>query len=409
MRKTAISFLVLFVTAGAQSPLGLHLPAGMPVQSVTGLSSSMSGSGTGVKDENMGINLNPANMAMPNRSAFSSLISYDLLQIKEKSTSSTTGHYSPRMLSLILPAGSAGNIAFSLEKRNDAAIDFLNKDVNIDNENAYRANYIGITRNGGLTSFQGGWGYSIKNGPSFGILYERLYFNLSSSSIFGSEISDILDSSEYEHEYTFSEDTEMSYSSNGVRMGMLVPIGKLSVGLSGEYIFYTEGDLKRTYQNLDSTENSSSDFYVHLPPSLSAGIGYRPDSKWLLAADLHATLWERYRTELGLARPLRRAYRVSAGARFIPAPNKLAAEYWETVQYRAGVRYNQLPFDDAQEYAISLGAGLPIANDDGLIDVIFEFGKRSDSRFPDYSENIIRMQLGINGGRDWFRKNESNY
>lgn len=409
MRKVAISFLVLFVAANAQSPLGLHFPVGVPVQTVTGLSSSMSGSGTGVKDENMGIALNPANMALPDRSAFSSLISYDFVQVKEKNRSSSSASYSPRMLSLILPAGSVGNIAFALEKRNDAGIDFLNTDVIVDDENTYNANYIGIARTGGLTSFQGGWGYSFKNGPSFGILYERVYFNLSSSSVFGSVITDYIDSLEYTNESTFSEDTEMSYSSNGLRMGVLAPFGKLTVGFSGEYFFYTEGEIKRTYQKLDTTEESSSDFYVHLPPSLSAGIGYRPDSKWLLAADLHATLWERYRTELDVDRPLRRAYRVSAGARFIPAPNQLAAKYWKTVQYRAGVRYNQFPVEGAQEYSFSLGAGLPIANNGGLIDVILELGKRSDSRFPDYSENIVRMQLGINGGRDWFKKNETNY
>ncbi|MFP4163117.1 MAG: hypothetical protein ACLFQB_01010 [Chitinispirillaceae bacterium] len=408
MKKAVISLLVLFVTAGAQSPLGLHFPVGMPVQTVTGFSSSMSGSGTGVRNEKLGLSLNPANMAMRNRSAFSSLISFDFIQAKESGTSDVASEYSPRMLSLVIPAGFAGNLGFAIQKSSDAAVDFLNEKVVTDNEYGYDERYIGITRTGGMTSFEGGWGYQFGNGPSFGVTYKRVYFNLSSSSVFGSVLKNYADSSESTYENTLSDGTEKSYSSNGFRMGVLVPLGKLSVGLAGEYMFYNEGNMSHTYQKVDTTETTSSDFHMHLPPSLTAGIGYEPDEKWLMAADLHATLWERYQTDLEITRPLRRAYRVSAGARFIPAPNQLAAKYWEKMHYRAGISYNQFPADGAQEYALSLGAGLPIENDGGLIDIIFELGRRTDSRYSDYSENVFRMQLGINGGRNWFKKNETN-
>ncbi len=401
MKKVVSLALIIFATTQAQSPIGLGLPTGLPVQSTTGPSSSMGGAGTGISDENFGLTLNPANMAIQNRSAFSGVVSLDYLQIKQGSSKSLLNDYSPKLLSLIIPAGLAGNFGFAIEKRGEAALRFQLKD-----QSGLGAIYTEIQRSGGSTAWQGGWGYKIGKGPSIGILYERIYSDITSSETRRSVIE--VDSVNIES--SISKNSVMESATNGIKMGVLMPIGKFSVGVAGEYSFYDDnGKYQTEYLKADTTERSDQKLFLHLPPSIRAGVGYHYSPEWLFAADIQATLWERFKSDIDLFRPLRRTYQISAGTRYIPSPDQLTAPYVETVHYRAGLRYNQLPVDGTQEYSLSLGAGLPISEDGGLIDIVFEAGRRTDSRYSGYSENLFSVQLGINGGRNWFQKKGPSY
>jgi len=409
----ARAFLLLFfcAAAGAQSPIGLQYPFGLPDLAVTGAAAAMGGSGTAVAEEHLGTSLNPANAAIGGRSAYSAMVSFDFVTVNDDGGSSKVSGYAPKLLSLILPLGAAGNIGFAMQTRYNANINIQITDVLQDNEDAYKANTIKFQNAGGLTSWQAGWGYRFKNGLSFGVIYERSFFNEKSSSAFESVFS-------YEgaEPYTASksETKTTAFSSDGVRFGTQIPINdNVAAGIAAEYIFRSDdGKFSREYE---ANPPETSEFSLRLPPSINVGLSYRPDERWLIAADVRSTLWERYYSGFVLADTsmLRSTYGVSLGGRFVPTANRLSAKYWEKIHYNAGVRYNTLPLtksrEYAQEYALAVGAGLPIPNDGGLIDLVFEFGSRNDTRYSNYSENTVKFMLGINGGRNWFQKGTRNY
>jgi hypothetical protein len=122
-------------------------------------------------------------------------------------------------------------------------------------------------------------------------------------------------------------------------------------------------------------------------------------------------VWDNYRSEhdlLGLAPQELRdaAVRLSAGAQFTPAPELLTPRYWEIMQYRGGIRYNQLPVPSAYELAFSFGVGMPLPQGGGLIDLSIEYGRRHDKDFSNIREELFRFAIGINGGRKWNKSTE---
>jgi long-subunit fatty acid transport protein len=272
-----------------------------------------------------------------------------------------------------------------------------------------------------MTSWQGGWAFRFKNGLSLGLAYERLYYNMDASETFESTFRYELDESSPSFTSSVYEKAASNFASDGIRFGMQVPVHeKVTLGAAAEYVFPGSGNgrWKREY-HAAAVDSSERGYSVSLPPSINIGAAYRPDDRWLLAADASATLWERYENgDPGApSRDAQRTYAVSAGACFVPAANALSSAYWEKIRYSAGLRYATLPLPQdgpaaggAREYSLSVGAGLPIPNESGVVDLVLDVGRRTDARFAGYGENIVKFQLGINGGRNWFQKEKSrNY
>ena len=125
------------------------------------------------------------------------------------------------------------------------------------------------------------------------------------------------------------------------------------------------------------------------------------------------TFWNQYKS----AKPIgtdknpevHNALSFSAGGQYIPAPNMLMPHYWEIMQYHAGARYCRLPDGHSSEYAMDFGLGLPLLKGGGLIDLIAEYGTRSDTRFSGYSENFWQFSIGVNGGRTWAQNTGVRY
>jgi len=419
MKKAVCAILFLCAAAGAQSPLSLRYPLGMPDLAVAGVAASLAGSGTAVVDEYLGTSLNPANAAIGNRSTFSALVSFDMTNVSDDAGSSTVSGYMPKLLSLIIPIGRAGNLAFSMQKRSDANLNFFTTEVLQDGVEGYKSATIELHRRGGLTSWQGGWAFRFKNGLSLGLIYERLYYNMDSRDAFESTFSYKLEEASPSFTESAYEDVASNFASDGIRFGMQVPVHeKVTLGAAAEYIIPGSGNGLRTREYYAATVDKSERSYdVDLPPSINIGASYKPDDRWLLAADANAVLWERYENDdpSAGARVAQRTYGISAGAYFIPAANVLSSAYWEKIRYSAGLRYATLPHDGsadggAHEYSFSIGAGLPIPNESGVVDIVVDLGRRTDARFAGYAENIVKFQLGINGGRNWFQKEKArNY
>jgi len=241
-----------------------------------------------------------------------------------------------------------------------------------------------------------------------GISYERFYLyseqtKVTQLSIAGADQPETRDS------------TTADCRGNGIRAGVDIPVGPVRIGISGEYYFTNPANSSNAvYANGLSTpvaNSSSSDtFSVRLPPSVSLGLSWDISPEWLVAGDVSFVLWQFSKIESPLSKPdMAAASGFSLGAQYIPAPNLLSPRYWETIRYRAGVRFSQLPSQKSYEYAVSLGTGLPMGRGTGILDVAVELGRRQSGQFVGYGEDFLHLVFGFNGGHKWVQSTRSTY
>jgi hypothetical protein len=406
MLKNALFSLLVTITfsvpAPAQSMLGFQYPLGNPVRSGCGTALSLAGTGTGIGNDLFGLTQNPANLGISHRTTFSLTVSGDLLSLRENDLVSRHLDMSLRMLSLTVPVGALGAIGVSVEPYSTANVRFrLVEPITIDRILA-DTTVLGILEHGGALSWQAGWGYTIKKRVRIGIAYRYLNYNRSLAEvkqIQGSLNDRLVDS------------TRSVFATSGLRAGLQVPLGKLTLGISGDYFFLNQA---RTTRTISGTRDSAvitrkNNYDFKPPPAFTLGVSYQFDIRWLAALDGGATLWDRYFSAVAAATPINNAYFVSGGVQFIPAPNLLTPKLYEVTQYRAGIRYAQLPAVEAVEVAGTLALGLPLLASGGMFDIIVEFGRRWDERFENYRENTFSLKLGINGARKWYQSSDDSY
>jgi hypothetical protein len=391
-----------FFTTSAQSPLSIQSPIGLPSQHATGPSQAIGGSGTGVASDYFGMADNPGNLGAMTRSSFSTIVSMDLLSIKDNEASTQHAKLSPMLLSFTFPLRQAGTFGISLDRRSDARLKYRSLiPVGRDGDSLD----FGFSRNGGLTSWQAGWGYAIGPWVQLGISYERQYLINDEISMWRNRISAVSNPSDY----FLYDTTTTAFRGNAIRGGALVPLKKLTLGLTGEYIIPGTAKRQSITQSPDLIDTVVDRFTLRLPPSFGAGLSYAFSPRWLVAASGGVTLWQRYESDVKLGNPLDDAFTFSFGGQFIPAPNLLVPRYWEIMQYRAGFRYAQLPTSVGSEIAFTVSLGLPFQQSSGLFDIIVDAGRRTDAAYNGYSENFLQVKFGLNGGRKWFQNTGIRY
>jgi hypothetical protein len=402
LRNTLLFTAAICGVISAQSMLGYEYPTGIPISPSAGPSLSLARTGVGIQNDFLAMTKNPANLGGVQRAVFSSVLAYDLVNIQDDGKSSSQQLFNPELLSFAFPLGRYGAIGLSIDQRSITDLKFhVKRDTVIDGTGFSQE--LGTIRKGGIVAWQAGYGYSIKKYARLGLTYERIYFtdrNTNTKQISGAITSNLTDS------------TEFVFRGNGIRGGIQVPYKKFTGGISGEYIFLNQATQTRLAKNVesdDTTINSSQNFDYQPAPSLSFGASYAFSPEWLAAADLDITFWDHFYSQLGTTRALSNAISASAGGQFIPAPNLLAPKYYEIIQYRAGLRFTQMPVSSASEMAFDIGVGLPLQQGGSIFDVNFEYGRRWDSNYKNYYEQFFSIQLGINGGRKWYQTNDTSY
>jgi hypothetical protein len=391
------------VAGFGQSLLGLTFPYGVPVQGNSGMSLTMGGAGCAVAGEHNGMLKNPANLGTVDRTVFSALFSIDMLRISDAGQHTNFLSFTPSQVSIGIPFGIAGTVGLSYELRSDRSAFYRNKAVVGYSDSVL----LGFAARGGLVSWQVGWGYSIRHVVDIGLSYERFYLDAEQTRLSTMYFSGV--------ETDSRDSMKVQGRGNGIRAGVLVPAGKVKLAVSGEYCFtgdaesftgvYPSGSIVPS-ANTYKTET----FSLRLPPSLSLGISYDVSPEWLVASDVSLGFWQLSEFSGMLAQPgAATTTGISLGAQFIPAPNLLTPKYWETIRYRAGLRFTQLPGKDSYEYMLSLGTGLPLGKGFGLLDIGLEIGRRESGLFKDYSEDIVRIGIGFNGGHKWANPVKGTY
>ncbi len=403
-----VFFAGLSTAALGQSMLGLTYPFGLPVQPNSGMSSTMGGAGCAVAADYNVMLLNPANLATIDKTVLSALFSFDFSRVGEGAAHANFYAANPLQVSIGVPFGIVGTIGLSFDVRSDRTAFYKDSSSLVYNGDPSWWFSQGLSSRGGIQVWQIGWGRSLGKYVQLGLSYER--FNLLYEQTEVSQLTIPL------VQLSSSRDsTTVNGSGNGIRAGVVVPAGRLRIGASGEYFFTNAVTASEAVyaNNLDTAvvnTSSSSSFNLRLPPSLTAGLSYDISPEWLVAGDVSFVFW-RY---ANIVEPLSLADAavatgLSLGGQYIPSPNTLAPKYWETIRYRAGLRFTQLPSRDSYEYALTLGTGLPMGKGLGVFDVALDLGRRQSGQFSGYSEDFMHLVVGINGGHKWVQSTRSTY
>ncbi len=393
-----------------QSIIGASFPFGNQVQANSGMSFAMGGTSCAVLPDYNGMLINPANLASIDKTVLSAFVTADIMKLSDSSHISDVATVLPRQISVGIPLGKFGTLGLAYDQR-------VNEQLSVRYDTAFPYNgktnadyYKGMTKEGGISIWQVGYGVTVQKIIQLGLSYERAYFSSARTTVESLRLFN--DGDTLLQDDPSRDSTKTNATFDGFRGGVTVLLGKLRLGLSGEYFLKSDAKADSAVYPTNSTvpvanTDGRRTFTLKMPPSLFIGGAYDFSPEWLAAADVSLTFWDRAQTETDI--DVSTVAGFSLGAQFIPAPNILTPKYYEIIRYRAGVRYTQLPADQAYEAMLSLGAGLPIGKGSGMLDVGLEIGRRASGLYPDLKEDVIRFGIGFNGGRKWNKSSRSNY
>ena len=440
LRIIAIAILVFSASMWGQSILSLRYPFGLPLRSLSGTALCMGGVSVGVPNDHHVMLSNPGNLGTITTTAFSSLFLVDYLRVKENKLYTDHINIQPRQISFALPMGLAGTLAFSLLKESNTLFKFRQEEVVFEssNDSIIHKGQISYDWSGGTTSWQAGWGYKLGKFINIGLAYSRTYLSIDGTQLKDFTYSEISfdstsaggikpDTSDADY-IVVRDSSHLLCRGNVIRVGVLGTIKDFSIGIAVDYFFKDRLSYNNALYN-EVNESPISDnvqvdttIVLRLPPSIAMGLSYAISPKWLVGADVSLDLWKYYSFEIEkFSAKIQRKIRediadinkdntvsLSAGFRFIPAPNLLVPKYWETIHYSGGIRYSQLPGKTSSEMSGSLGIGFPLRGN-GFLNLGFEIGKRTSENYSNYEENFLQVIIGINGGRKWRKTPEDTY
>jgi hypothetical protein len=401
----------MIFSVAAQSQLSLLFPFGVPVQPNSGSSFWMGGAADAVAGDYSVMLRNPANLGFIDKTVFSSLYTFDFTQDAQSNAHSNFMNGSPRQISIGVPIGKFGTIGLSSDNRSDALTKFRPPSQQFGYDTSAIVYRAGLATTGGLIGWQVGWGreWPMLQHIRAGLAYERIYFSYAETVqrtvTDASRTVDSRDSS-----YT-------KIGADALRAGVLLPLGKIKFGLSGEY--FLPADVKKNNAIYSVSADTSGPVpidgknysaRIRMPPSFTIGVSYAITQDWLAAADFTSVEWNMYDAK-GVLSNARSgpAPSVSAGVNYVPVNAILYPKYIETIRYGAGFRYTELPARESSEFALSLGVGLPIGRGRGEFDLGVEAGKRTCRTYSGYSENFVHIAIGVNGGHKWSKSSAGNY
>ncbi len=392
-------------SAFGQSIIADRYPLGLPIHPGSATALNMGGAATAAMIDHHIHLANPANLGSIDKTALTSLATFNLLRLNQSGETELLSRFHPRQIGFAFPIGIAGTVGFSLSNETDNIVSYQEMlsvtNTTLDAERTH-------AQKGGLTSWQAAWGRSITNWLQLGVAYERLQLVMTNRTATQLTISD-------QDSASALDSTRYRFSGHGIRLGVMAPFGALTIGASAEYAL--EGTLyadrliryanpKEDFKTLGDTVKNSED--LQLPPTVALGASYEFSPRWLTTADISVVSWDMYQSELLRSADLRaNAMALGLGGRFIPAPDLLAPRYWETIHYRAGLRYQQLPAEGDAEFSVALGAGLPLRGG-GLLDLVAEYTRRTTDAF-DFAEDRFLLGIGVNGGRTWRKTGGDTY
>lgn len=152
--------------------------------------------------------------------------------------------------------------------------------------------------------------------------------------------------------------------------------------------------------------NDSVGFF-NMPQSFGFGLSFVEPQKQFATISVDYAMWGEANNENieNSLTTFRNSMRVGAGYEFIPKWNSVS-NYFKRASYRFGAffenQYVEVNGKSINEYAISVGMGLPLRRVNTMINVGLELGQRGVLQEDLVKENYIKLNLKLNFRDIWF-------
>lgn len=182
--------------------------------------------------------------------------------------------------------------------------------------------------------------------------------------------------------------------------GLLMrPLPRVSLG--GFIASAGSGDIEETYQGFGETETTADTASVDLPLGLGCGVGVQLSHGLRMSADIVWRRWE----EAGFAGPsvprleprFRNTLHWGIGVERVPQIEK-TTPLLQSITWRAG--FALIPWyildsdgDGIDEWRLSVGAGVPVRQNRGSLDVMLAYGQRGSISANGLAETYVRFGL----------------
>ncbi|MFT5861850.1 MAG: hypothetical protein ACI828_000495 [Flavobacteriales bacterium] len=166
-------------------------------------------------------------------------------------------------------------------------------------------------------------------------------------------------------------------------------------------------------QDLDVRDIDVADTDFEFPSSVTLGLGIGEANKWFLGAEFTQQKSSSFtnRTFTLDNAVFEDANQMRLGGFYIPKYNSVTS-YWQKVNYRAGLRYEEsgivIENEAINEFGISFGLGLPAGRLFSNANVGFEYGQRGTTNANLVEETFFNVYLSFSLNDIWFQKAKFN-
>lgn len=145
---------------------------------------------------------------------------------------------------------------------------------------------------------------------------------------------------------------------------------------------------------------------IVVPLTFGGGIGLEKTDQWLFSVDYRWANWKKF-TAFDLTDSLVNSQQISAGAEFLPDINSYT-NYFKRIRYRVGFMYNntylKLRGKQLNEFAITVGFGLPLRGVRTAVNISAQVGMRGTTEADLIRETYLRFIVGFSIYERWFIK-----
>jgi hypothetical protein len=145
---------------------------------------------------------------------------------------------------------------------------------------------------------------------------------------------------------------------------------------------------------------------VIIPLTFGLGFGLEKNDQWLFSVDYRWANWANF-TAFDLSDSLVNSQQISAGAEFLPDINSYN-NYLKRIRYRIGFMYNntylKLRGKQLNEFALTLGFGLPLRGVKTALNLSAQVGMRGTTEANLIKETYVRFVIGFSIYERWFIK-----
>ena len=399
--------LVSLAQEGTSSPYSFY---GIGDIKFKGTVENRSMGGISVFPDSIHVNLqNPAQFASLKFTSLTIGGTYSNTKFKTESQQEKARRTSLDYLAVGIPAGKLGigfglmpysSVGFKIQKFADATSPVTRR-------------YTGV---GGINKAFVGFGYKLSKAFSVGADVQYNFGNIETKSLrfvdgvqFGTRELNTSDIS------GFNFTTALNYKTKFT--------DKLS--FFGSFVFTPESNLKLANKRSIAIVQFSSqggegvvpspvnvdvdDTTIKLPTKYAFGAGFGEVRKWLVGGEVtlqkNSEMGNRFNDIDNVT--FENSTRYSLGGYFIPNYNSYSS-YFKKVTYRGGLRYENtglvINTKSIEDFAVTLGLGLPLAGTFSNINVGLEIGKRGTQYYGLVEENYINLSIGLSLSDRWFIK-----